>query len=62
MNKEKVIIKKGAIIQLNGENVKVTEVWESIGFYYKEVSETEEAELRFCNIMFSTINFKPILN
>lgn len=60
MEKEKVVIKERTKIRLNNEDAIITEVWNNIGFYYKSVSEIEESEQRFCNTLFSTINFEPI--
>ena len=53
---KKVIIKEGAIINLNNEVVTITEVVNDVGFYYKNAVD----ELKFCNAMFETLNFESV--
>lgn len=56
MEKRKVIIKVGNVIELNNEVVTITEIMENVGFYYKNESD----EIKFCNTIFETLNFEPI--
>lgn len=56
MEKVKVIIKEGVVLNLNNEVVTITEVMKNIGFYYKN----EVEEIKFCNTMFETLNFVPV--
>lgn len=56
MNKPKVIIRVGEKLNLNGNDITVTEVMKGIGFYYSDGSD----ELMFCNTMFETLNFEPV--
>ena len=53
---KKVNIKEGVVINLNNEEVTITEVMKNIGFYYK----TKSGEVKFCNTMFETLNFEPV--
>lgn len=53
---KKVNIKEGVVINLNNEEVTITEVMKNIGFYYKNKS----GEVKFCNTMFETLNFEPV--
>ena len=53
---KKVNIKEGVVINLNDEEVTITEVMKNIGFYYKNKS----GEVKFCNTMFETLNFEPV--
>ena len=53
---KKVNIKEGVIINLNNEEVTITEVMKNIGFYYKNKS----GGVKFCNTMFETLNFEPV--
>ena len=53
---KKVNIKEGVVINLNNEEVTITEVMKNVGFYYKNKS----GEVKFCNTMFETLNFEPV--
>ncbi len=56
MDKIKVKIKTGNVMQLNNEVVTITEVMNNIGFYYTNGTD----EPKFCNTMFETSNFEPV--
>ena len=49
-------IKEGVVINLNNEEVTITDIMKNVGFYYKNKS----GEVKFCNTMFETLNFEPV--
>ena len=54
---KKVNIKEGVVINLNNEEVTITDIMKDVGFYYKNKS----GEVKFCNTMFETLlNFEPV--
>ena len=56
-NMKKVNIRECVVINLNNEEVTITDIMKNVGFYYKNKS----GEVKFCNTMFETLlNFEPV--
>ena len=53
---KKVNIREGVVINLNNEEVTITEVIKDFGFYYKN----KNGEIKFCHTVFETFNFEPV--